>query len=214
MPLTVSTLALEAYTHKLASGDPTPGGGSASASVGAYAAGLVRMVSSLTATSPKYKEVAPRVSEIGAQAERLLETLLRSVDEDVAAFDAVSAAFKLPRGTDEEKTARTGAIQAALAQATEPPMRVIDAAVEACRLAAELVDLGNPNAISDIGCAALFASAAAQGAALNVGINVKTLKDRAVASAYEERTRAAIAQADLLTEVILGKVQASLNASA
>ena len=171
------------------------------------------MVSALTAGSAKYKDVAPRVSEIGAQAERLLETLLRSVDEDVEAFDAVSAAFKLPRATDEEKAARTGAIQAALAKATEPPMRVVDAALEACRLAAELVDLGNPNAISDIGCAALFANAAAQGAALNVGINVRTLKDRAAADAYEERTRAALAQADLLTEVVLGKVQASLTAS-
>jgi methenyltetrahydrofolate cyclohydrolase len=212
--LTVSTLALDAYTRKLSSGDPTPGGGSASASVGAYAAGLVKMVSTLTTDSPKFKDAAPRAAAIGAQAERLVEALLQSVDEDVAAFDAVTAAFKMPKGTDAEKAARTGAIQAALVKATEPPMHVVDAAVEACRLAAELVDIGNPNAISDIGCAALFANAAAQGAALNVGINVMTLKDRAVADAYTERTRTALAQVDLLTEVILGKVQAGLTATA
>ena len=212
--MTASILPLEAFTHRLSSADPTPGGGSASASVGAYAASLVCMVSALTAKSPKFQNVASRVAEIGAKAHDLVETLLRAVDDDVDAFDAVSAAFKLPKGTDAEKTARTSAVQAALVKATEPPMRVMDAAVEACRLAAELVDLGNPSAISDIGCAALFANAAVQGAALNVGINAKSLKDGQAASAYQQRTKAAIAQADLLCEVVLGKVQASLSAGA
>jgi formiminotetrahydrofolate cyclodeaminase len=212
--LSVSTLALEAFARKLSSGDPTPGGGSAAASVGAFAAALVRMVAALTAGSPKFKEYAQRASTIGAEAERLMEALLRSVDEDVAAFDAVSAAFKMPKSTDAEKAARSSAIQEALRAATEPPMRVVDAALGACRLASELVDFGNPNAISDIGCAALFASAAAQGAALNVGINAKGLKDRAVADAYTERARCALAQVDLLTEVVLGKVQASVATSA
>ncbi len=210
--MTVSTLALQEFTHRLASGDATPGGGSASASVGAYAAGLVAMVAALTASSPKYKEVASRVSEIGERARGLMETMLRTVDEDVLAFDQVSAAYKLPKSDEAEKATRSTAIQTALLQATEPPMRVVEAAVEACRLAAELVDLGNPSAISDIGCAALFANAAVQGAALNVGINAKSLKDTAAARSFEERARAAIAQADLLTEVVLGKVQAGLSA--
>ena len=78
----------------------------------------------------------------------------------------------------ETKTARSGAIQDALRSATEPPMCVVESAVDVCRLAAELVDFGNPNAISDVGCAALFANAAAQGAALNVGINAKSLKEQ------------------------------------
>lgn len=209
----MSTLALESYVRKLSSGDPTPGGGSASASVGAHAAGLVRMVAELTAGSPKFKKFADRAAAVRAKAEALMETLLRSVDEDVEAFDAVSAAFKMPKSTDAEKTARTDAIQIALRAATEPPMRVVGASLEVCKLAAELVDFGNPNATSDIGCAALFASAAAQGAALNIGINTKSLKDRAVADTYAARTRAALAQVDLLTEVVLGKVQASIAAS-
>ena len=212
--MNVSSLALEAYARKLASGDPTPGGGSAAAAVGALAAGLVRMVAALTAASPKFKDVAERATAIGAEAERLMETLLRSVDDDVVAFDAVTTAFKLPKSTDDEKRIRSQAIQDALRDATEPPMRVVDASVEACRLAAELVDFGNPNAISDIGCAAAFASAAAQGAALNIGINTKSLKDRTAADAYVRRTRAALAQVDLLSEVVLGKVHAAVQAPA
>lgn len=208
--MTVSTLALEAYARRLATADPTPGGGSASAAAGAFAAGLVCMVASLTAASPKHQDVATRARAVGERAHGIMETLLRGVDEDVVAFDAVSAAYKLPKSSDAEKTARTDAIQRALLAATEPPMRVIDASVEACRLAAELVDFGNRNAISDVGCAALFAGAAAQGAALNVGINTKSLKDRAAAEAYAERVRVALAQVDLLTEVILGKVNASV----
>ena len=208
--MTVSTLALEAYARRLATADPTPGGGSASAAAGAFAAGLVCMVASLTAASPKHQDVAARARAIGERAHGIMEALLRGVDEDVVAFDGVSAAYKLPKSSDAEKTARTDAIQRALLAASEPPMRVIDASVEACRLAAELVDFGNRNAISDVGCAALFAGAAAQGAALNVGINTKSLKDRAAAEAYAERVRVALAQVDLLTEVILGKVNASV----
>jgi len=211
--LAVSSLALDAFARKLSSGDPTPGGGSASASVGAYAAGLVRMVAALTAGSPKFKDVAGRATDIGTAAQALMESMLRSVDDDVTAFDAVTTAFKLPKTNDAEKSARTAAIQDALRAATEPPMRVVEASVQACRLAAELVDFGNPNAISDVGCAALFANAAAQGAALNVGINTKSFKDRGAADAYAARTRSALAQVDLLTEVVLGKVQAAIQAS-
>jgi formiminotetrahydrofolate cyclodeaminase len=212
--LAVSSLPLETFARRLSSGDPTPGGGSASASVGAFAAGLVQMVAALTAGSPKFKDVADRATEIGNAAQRLMESMLRCVDEDVTAFDAVTAAFKLPKSSEAEKLARTAAIQAALRAATEPPMRVVEASLEACRLAAELVDFGNPNAISDVGCAALFANAAAQGAALNVGINTKSFKDREAADAYAARTRSALAQVDLLTEVVLGKVQASVQATA
>jgi formiminotetrahydrofolate cyclodeaminase len=169
------------------------------------------MVANLTAGSPKYAEVAARAKTLGTEAERLMTVLLRSADEDVAAFDAVTAAFKLPKSNDAEKAVRTAAIQAALRAAAEPPMRVVETSVEACRLAAELVDFGNPNAISDVGCAALFANAAAQGAALNVGINVKSLHDRAAAGSYTDRVRLALAQVDLLTEVVLGKCQAAVQ---
>jgi methenyltetrahydrofolate cyclohydrolase len=205
--LTVVALSIDAFSRKLSTSDPTPGGGSAAAAVGAMGASLVRMVAQLTAGSPKFADVAERATELGARAERLMEDLLLDVDEDVTAFDGVSAAMKMPKSTDGEKSSRTNAIQSALRAAADPPMRVVEASLETCKLAAELVDIGNPNAASDVGCAALFASAAARGAALNVAINAKSLKDREAAHTYTERLRVALAQVDLLAEVVLGKVQ-------
>ena len=208
--MNVSTLSVEEFSRRLSLSDPTPGGGSAAAAVGAMGASLVRMVAQLTAKSPKFADVAARAIAIGDDAQRLMEKLLAGVDDDVRSFDAVTAAFAMPKGSEAEKNARAAAVQRALLAAADPPMLVVELSLAACKLAAELVDIGNPNAVSDVGCAALFASGAAQGAALNVGINVKALKDRAVAHEYERRVRAALAQIDLLTEVVLGKVQSAV----
>ncbi len=207
MPLT--TLSMDAFTHKLASADPTPGGGSVAAAVGSFGAGLVCMVAQLTANSPKHAAVAQRCRSVGDAAQALADELLRLVDEDAASFDRVSAAYRLPKASDAEKAARSAGIQDALAGAIEPPLRVIDAAFRTCDLAAKLVDIGNPNALSDIGCAALCAQSAAQGAALNVEINAGGLKDRPLAERLTSRMHAQLAQVNLLAEVILGKLRAS-----
>jgi formiminotetrahydrofolate cyclodeaminase len=206
LPLT--TLTIDAFTHKLASADPTPGGGSVAAAVGAFGAGLVRMVALLTANSPKHAAVADRCAAAAASAQQLTDELLRLVDDDASSFDRVSAAYRMPKANDAEKVARSTSIQAALAGAIEPPLRVIDAARRTCDLAAELVDIGNPNALSDIGCAALCAQSAAQGAALNVEINAGALKDREKAQAFCARMHAELAQVGLVAEVILGKLRA------
>jgi formiminotetrahydrofolate cyclodeaminase len=212
--LHLASLSVSDYARKLASADPTPGGGSAAAAVGAYAAGLVSMVAALTANSPKFADVAARALELGTAASNIVQECLKCVDDDVAAFDQVSAAYKLPKSTDPEKTARSSAIQRALAGAAEPPLRVVELAHRTCALAAELVDFGNPNALSDIGCAAAFAQAAAKGAAFNVEINVKTLKDRSAVAKLTERLHPALAQVNVLSEVVLGKVNAILGGGA
>jgi formiminotetrahydrofolate cyclodeaminase len=204
--MSLASLSLTDYARKLASADPTPGGGSAAAAVAALAAGLVRMVAELTAGSPKFSDVAPRAKSLGAIAAALSDELLACVDEDVVAFDKVSAAYKMPRADDAQKASRSVAIQRALAVAAEPPLRVVELAERACGLAAELVDFGTPNAVSDLGCAAAFAQAAAQGAAFNVEINARSLKDRSTADALTARARAALAQVDIQAEVVLGKV--------
>jgi len=206
LPLT--TLTVDAFTRKLASADPTPGGGSVAAAVGAFGAGLVRMVALLTANSPKHVAVADRCTSAATSAQQLADELLKLVDEDASSFDRVSAAYRMPKANDSEKAIRSTSIQAALAGAIEPPLRVIDAARRTCDLAAELVDIGNPNALSDIGCAALCAQSAAQGAALNVEINAGALKDREQAQAYCARMHAQLAQVGLVAEVILGKLRA------
>lgn len=209
MPL--ASLSLHDYARKLASADPTPGGGSAAAAVASLAAGLVRMVAELTAGSPKFADVAPRAKALGAIALALSEELIVCVDEDVAAFDKVSDAYALPKADDAQKSARSAAIQRALAGAAQPPLRVVELAERVCGLAAELVDFGTPNAVSDLGCAAAFAQAAAQGAALNVEINARSLKDKAAADALTSRVRAALAQVDIQAEVVLGKVNVFLS---
>ncbi len=209
--MAVSTLSLEAFARKLASAEPTPGGGSASAAAGSMAAALLRMVALLTSSSPKHAAVAERARQIAEDAEKLRAAFVACVDEDVAAFDQVTQAYRLPKSSESEKNARSASIQNALAAAADPPSRVVQLSLEASTLAASLIDIGNPNAVSDIGCAALCAHAAAQGAAFNVRINVKGLKDQNAARRYTSGLDSALAQIDLLTEVVFGKVQADID---
>ena len=204
--MSLTTLSMDAFARKLASADPTPGGGSVAAAVGAYGAGLVRMVALLTANSPKHSAVAAQCTEVAAAAQELTDDLLALVDADAASFDRVSAAYRLPKADDAQKSERSHRIQAALTGAIEPPLGVIEAASKTCGLALTLVDIGNPNAKSDIGCAALCARCAAQGAALNVEINASALKDRSQAEGFVTRMRGQLAQVNLLAEVILGKL--------
>jgi formiminotetrahydrofolate cyclodeaminase len=203
----LSTLSMIDYARKLASAAPTPGGGSASAVVGALGAGLIAMVARLTGASPKFAAVAARMRAIADEASGLSDSFIAAIDEDVAAFEKVGAAYKLPKSTEAEQKARTAAIQAALVVASDPPMRVIELCVRVAQLAVELVDVSNPNAISDAGCAALFGQAAARGAALNVRINIKSLKDPVVAQSYEMRLDDMLAQIGLLAEVAVVKVE-------
>jgi glutamate formiminotransferase/formiminotetrahydrofolate cyclodeaminase len=164
------------------------------------------MVALLTANSPKYAAVAQRCTDVAHTAQTLSGELLKLVDDDAAAFDRVSAAYRLPKSSDTEKSARSEHIQSALAEAIGPPLRVIAAALQISELAAVLVDIGNQNALSDVGCAALCAQAAAHGAALNVEINAAALKDRTRARAHTQRVQEQLAQVSLLGEVILGKL--------
>ena len=205
--VTLSTLGIDAYARALASAAPTPGGGSASAVVGVLAASLASMVAHLTGDSPKFAPLAPRMKALADEAARLSDAFLSAIDADVAAFDRVSAAYKLPKSTDAERAARSAAIQGALVGATDAPMRVVELGLQTSRLAMELVDAGNPNAISDAGCAALFAQAAARGAALNIRINVKGLKDTALAASYQRKLDDLLAQIGILTEVAIVKAE-------
>jgi len=202
-----ATLSISEYARRLASADPTPGGGSASAVAGALGASLVSMVARLTAASPAFATHADRMRIVAERGERLSSAFLASSDEDVAAFDKVSASYKLAKSTDAERTARTSAIQTALIGASDVPMHVVELALETVRLAVELVDVGNQNAISDAGCAALFAQTAARGAALNIRINIKSIKDETRAASYESRLSDMLAQIGILTEVGVVKVE-------
>lgn len=168
---------VEGFLDRLASADPTPGGGAVAAVSGAVGAGLIAMVGRLTAGKKGFEEVDERMHEIVRRADEAREAFLALADRDAAAFDEVMAAFKLPKETDEEKAARSEAVQKAFAGAAVTPLEVARLAVELLALALEVTGAGNPNAASDGASAAQALSAAAHSAIYNVEINVASLKD-------------------------------------
>jgi glutamate formiminotransferase/formiminotetrahydrofolate cyclodeaminase len=165
------------FLAALASSSATPGGGSAAAHAGALAAALVAMVARLTIGKKNYAAVEDQMAQLIEQADALRADFSAAVSRDAEAFDAVMAAFKLPKGSAKEKTARSKAIQSATLQAARVPLQVAELAVDCMGLAEQAAELGNTNAISDAGTAAALAQACLQGAGLNVRINLASLKE-------------------------------------
>ena len=171
------------------SSEPTPGGGSASALAGAVGASLLAMVAGLPKPKAANDQDVQRLGEAGAQCSALAVQLEALIDEDSGAYDLVVGAFRMPKGTDEEKAARTAGIQRALTAATEAPLNVMRRCAEALALAPIVAALGNQNASSDVAVARALLSAGLSGARENVEINLGSLKDEAyVARVREEST--------------------------
>lgn len=169
--------SLAAFLDQLASSAPEPGGGAAAALVGATGAALVSMVANLTLGREKFAAAAAQMEQALARATALRGSLLAAVDQDAAAFRSVMAAYRLPRQTDEQKTARTRAIQEALRGATQVPAAVVRLCEEVAALSRVAAEHGNPQVVSDAAVAAVLADAAAQSAAINVRINVAAIAD-------------------------------------
>jgi formiminotetrahydrofolate cyclodeaminase len=171
--------------NAFASNDPVPGGGSASALAGAVGTSLLVMVAGMPKTKSGTPDEATELSAAAARLRPLREQLTMLVDKDSDAYNAVVSAFKLPKGTDEEKAARKAAIQAGTRLATEVPLDTMRACRDAVRHAMIVARNGNRNAASDVGVALELLVAGAKGAALNVDINLASLNDEA----YVERIR-------------------------
>ncbi|MGB9674019.1 MAG: glutamate formimidoyltransferase [Anaerolineales bacterium] len=171
------------FLEELAAATPTPGGGSASAYSAAAAAALVAMVARLTLGKKKYADVEARMQEIIQAAESLRQEMSAAVQQDAAAFEEVMKALRLPKETPEQQRTRQEAIDAAMIQAARVPLMVARGALQATQLAAEVINKGNLNAISDGGSAAAQAQAALMGAALNVRINLKGLESNPITQA-------------------------------
>jgi len=169
--------SLDRFLDELASKAPVPGGGSVAALSGALAAGLVSMVCNLTVGKEKYADVEDDIKALLARSEELRERLIGLLEADAQVYTKVSAAYKMPRQNEEEKRARAEAIQAALKDATEIPMKVAEACVEILDLCIPVAEKGNIRAVSDVGVAALMAEAGLRGAALNVLINLGAIED-------------------------------------
>jgi len=165
------------FLDELASNAPAPGGGSVAPLSGALGAALVSMVCNLTVGKKGYEDVQGDINDLLAQSEALRRKLTDLLEEDVKAYTGYSVAAKMPRGTDEEKAERKKAMQAALKVATDVPLAIAEAAVKVMDLCMPSAEKGNKWAVSDAGVAVLMAEAALRSAALNVLINLGSLKD-------------------------------------
>ena len=203
--------SIQTFLDDLASERPTPGGGGAAAVSGAIGAALVSMVANLTIGKKNYEAVWQDLEAVNAKAVALRAELIRAIDEDVVAFNAVMGAYGLPRATDEEKAKRAAAIQAALKDATLAPLRAVKACFEVIRLSAAAAEKGNLNVISDAGVAVLSANAGLRSAALNVFINAKAIKDRDFAEKQIAEVNALLAQAGETTESVYQTVRTKIG---
>jgi formiminotetrahydrofolate cyclodeaminase len=165
------------FLDELASNAPAPGGGSVAALSGALGAALISMVCNLTLGKKGYEDVQDDINDLLVHSEALRKELADLLEADVAAYTGYSLAAKMPRATDEEKAERAKAMQAALKVATDVPLRIAEAAVKVMDLCMPAAEKGNKWAVSDAGVAVLMAEASLRSAALNVLINLGTLKD-------------------------------------
>ncbi len=203
-------LNLWAFADETASESPAPGGGSISAYVGALGVSLATMVANLSSHKRGWDD---RWAEFGTAAEegqQLKDALLRTVDADTNAFNAIMAAFGLPNTTPDEKAARKQAIQAATKLAIEVPAQVMRLAHQSLALIRRMAEHGNPNSVTDAGVGALCARAAVHGAFLNVKINASGLDDRAFAEQVLAEGNALAAATDAEEQAILAIVNSKI----
>jgi formiminotetrahydrofolate cyclodeaminase len=175
---------LSAYLDEVAAGMPAPGGGSVAAVVGALAAALGEMVANLTLGREKYAAAEATLRPARDRLTALRASLLEGAAADEAAYQTYRNAAKLPRTSDDEKTARRAAMQRALIAATNVPLAAARSANEVAKILQTVAREGNPNVRSDAALGALLAEAALRGALLNVRGNAAMLEDRELAGAY------------------------------
>lgn len=173
------TMTLSDFADETASESPAPGGGSISAYVGALGVSLATMVANLSSHKKGWDDRWDEFSNWAEKGEALKSELVRLVDADTKAFNQIMSAFGLPKSTDEEKAARSKAIQEATKFAIEIPFKVMQIAYASMEVIKAMADTGNPNSVSDAGVGALCARSAVMGAFMNVRINAAGYEDKA-----------------------------------
>lgn len=193
------------FLSELSSNAPVPGGGGASAAVGAFAAALGMMVTNLTIGKKKYADYEEEVKAVRDRLEGLRDQLIDLVDGDAVAFEPLSKAYSIPKDDPERDTI----MENALYEASVVPMSIMETVLAAARELEVLVEKGSKLAVSDVGVGILFAQAAIEGASLNVYINTKSMKDRERAAALDAKADAIIAEgAQLKTRIYDGVLAA------
>ena len=206
----LADMTVTGFADTVASDAPAPGGGSCAALYGSIGAALTAMVGGLTQGRKKYAEYAEHAAEVEKKGNELKTRLLDVMDRDTEAFNVVSAAFGMPKATDEEKAARSAAIQEGLKGCTKTPFEMMELCCKALEMTHELLGKTNDSAASDLGCAALSLKAAIQGAWLNVLINIGGIQDQAFADEYRQKGQALLDKALPLADAIYQEVLESL----
>ncbi len=203
-------MTLEDFVWETASESPAPGGGSISAAMGAFGAALATMVANLSAHKRGWDERWEEFSDWAEKGKAHHDELLRLIDEDTAAFNRIMDAFGMPKGSDEEKRARTAAIQHATQGAIEVPLRVMQTALDSFEIIRAMAAGGLPASASDAGVAALAARAAIRGALLNVRINAKAVTDKQWVADALQRGERIEREAERLEAEVMAAVQRRL----
>ena len=204
-------MTCEGFAEETASESPAPGGGSISAYMGALGAALGTMVANLSSHKAGWDERWEFFSDWADKGHALMSELLHLVDEDTEAFNRIMAVFAMPKSTDEEKAARSAALQEATLYDTEVPLRTMETSFKAFDIVRAMAEEGNPNSVSDAGVGALAIRSAVMGACLNVKINAAGLKDRQKAEALIARAEQIVAQAQKAEAEILAAVESKIQ---
>ncbi|MEA3238649.1 MAG: cyclodeaminase/cyclohydrolase family protein [Candidatus Bipolaricaulota bacterium] len=210
MQTTYENTTISAFLEELSSAAPAPGGGSVAALSGAMAASLVMMVCNLTIGKEKFAQHEQEIKAILKEALKLRQELMNAIDEDIQAYNAVIGCYRLPKGTQEEKSRRKEQLQTALKQANEVPYRTAKTCYRVLDLNRRLPQIGNPNAISDVAVSAQLAEAALQSALYNVDINCNYIKDDTYVQDYRKKRNALSEQAVITRKDVIGEVRTML----
>ena len=206
----IKNLSIENFLNDLASKSATPGGGSAAAIMGAQGAALISMVCNLTIGKAKFADVEAEMQTLLQQAEDLRQQLTDFIQADVDVFNRVMAAYGLPKDTDEDKAARSAAIQIVLKDATLVPLDCAKACAKVITLSQVAAEKGNPNVISDAGAATMAAYGGLKIAALNVYINAGSLKDREFAERQLAELETLIQTAETQVSTLYSAIKGTL----
>ena len=205
--MSFAEMSARSFSEVLASSEPVPGGGGASALIGALGAALASMVANLTTGKKKYTEFEPDIQRILKKAAELREALLPLIDEDAKCFEPLSKAYGLPKDDPD----RDAVMEDALRLACTAPLAIMKTAAEVIDLHAELAVKGSTLMISDVGVGVLCCKTALMGASLSIFINVRLMKDRAYADALKDETDALLEKYCPLSDKVYAQVLEKLS---
>mgnify|MGYP003586076603 CR=1 FL=1 len=204
-------MTIKEFLAEITSDSPAPGGGSAAALAGAVGAALAAMVGNLTLGNAKYEDAQAEVQSIVPHLNSQQVKLEQYIDEDTAVFNKVMAAYRLPKATDDEKLARSQAIQQALKAAAALPMDVAERCCEVLVLSKRMLAIGNANAASDAAVAGRMAHTAMWAAIYNVRINLDSIKDQDFVAEMKEQIKVVTVKGEAALNELLAETDRKIS---